>query len=93
VTTKLHKNDYTPSYIGGLLDGIFRFDYEFGVPDVLFEYELRENHADLPEKGLQVLVLEDPDEQVWSVMLRPVLIRGNCIDLFKVRWRWVSCAE
>jgi len=44
---------------GGLLDDIFRLDYEFGLPDVLFEYELRENHADLPQKGLQVLVLEE----------------------------------
>lgn len=45
--------------VGGLLDDIFRLDYEFGLPDVLFEYELRENHADLPQKGLQVLVLDE----------------------------------
>jgi len=38
--------------VGGLLDDILRLDYEFGLPDVLLEYELRENHADLPEKGL-----------------------------------------
>jgi predicted nucleic acid-binding protein len=44
--------------VGGLLDEIFRLDYEFGLPDVLFEYELRENHADLPDKGLQVMALE-----------------------------------
>lgn len=45
--------------VGGLLDEIFRLDYQFGLPDVLFEYELREHHADLPEKGLQVLLLEE----------------------------------
>jgi len=45
--------------VGGLLDEIFRLDYELGLPDVLFEYELRENHADLPDKGLQVLALEE----------------------------------
>lgn len=45
--------------VGGLLDDIFRLDYEFGLPDVLFEYELRENHADLPQKGLQVLALDE----------------------------------
>ncbi len=45
--------------VSGLLEDIFRLDYEFGLPDVLFEYELRENHADLPQKGLQVLVLEE----------------------------------
>jgi hypothetical protein len=44
--------------VGGLLDEIFKLDYEFGLPDVLFEYELRENHADLPDKGLQVMALE-----------------------------------
>lgn len=44
--------------VGGLLDELFRLDYEFGLPDVLFEYELRENHADLPDKGLQVMELE-----------------------------------
>lgn len=44
--------------VGGLLDEIFRLDYEFGLPDVLFEYELRENHADLPDKGLQVVASE-----------------------------------
>ena len=44
--------------VGGLLDDIFRLDYEFGLPDVLFEYELRENHADLPDKGLHVMALE-----------------------------------
>lgn len=35
--------------VGGLLDDIFRLDYEFGLPDVLFEYELREHHAGLPQ--------------------------------------------
>lgn len=44
--------------VGGLLDDIFRLDYEFGLPDVLFEYELPENHADLPDKGLHVMALE-----------------------------------
>jgi len=44
--------------VGGLLDELFRLDYEFGLPDVLFEYELRENHVDLPDKGLQVIELE-----------------------------------
>jgi len=44
--------------VGGLLDDIFKLDYEFGLPDVLFEYELREQHADLPDKGLHVMGLE-----------------------------------
>jgi len=42
---------------GGLLDELFRLDYEYGLPDVLFEEELRAQHPELPEMGLQVLTL------------------------------------
>lgn len=44
--------------VGGLLDELFWLDYEFGLPDVLFEYELHQNHPDLPGKGLRVMPLE-----------------------------------
>lgn len=43
--------------VGGLLDELFKLNYEYGLPDVLFEYELQTQHPDLPEKGLQVLTL------------------------------------
>ena len=44
---------------GGLLERLFRLSYEFGVPDVLFERELK--HWDGPALeplGLKVLVLD-----------------------------------
>ena len=43
--------------VGGLLDELFRLNYEYGLPDVLFEYELQAQHPDLPERGLQILTL------------------------------------
>jgi predicted nucleic acid-binding protein len=42
---------------GSLLDELFRLNYEYGLPDVLFEYELQTQHPDLPEMGLQILTL------------------------------------
>ena len=46
---------------GGLLEPLFRLSFEFGVPDVLYERELRRwDGPALEPLGLQVLVL-DPD--------------------------------
>lgn len=42
---------------GGIMDEMFALDYEFGVPDVLFHYELKDQHPELPGKGLKVLEL------------------------------------
>lgn len=42
---------------GGIVDEMFALNYEFGVPDVLFHYELKGNHPELPGKGLKVMGL------------------------------------
>jgi predicted nucleic acid-binding protein len=42
---------------GELLDRMFDLDHEFAVLDVLFDEELRANHADLLDRGLRVLTL------------------------------------
>jgi len=39
---------------GNLTPVIFRLPYEFAVPDILFELELRERHSHLLEAGLKV---------------------------------------
>lgn len=39
---------------GRLTPAVFRSPYEIAVPDVLFEYELRERHSHLLELGLRV---------------------------------------
>lgn len=39
--------------VGGLIKQMFRLDYEFAVPDVLYEEELKENHSKLPKLGLK----------------------------------------
>ncbi len=43
--------------IGGLLEVMFRLDFAFAVPDILFEGELRSRHPRLPGLGLGVLEL------------------------------------
>lgn len=43
--------------VGSLLDELFQLNFEYGLPDVLFEYELQAQHPDLPEKGLKILTL------------------------------------
>jgi hypothetical protein len=44
---------------GGLLDAIFRLSYEFAVPDLLYERELKASNGEgLKSKGLQVLSLD-----------------------------------
>ncbi|MCL5255044.1 MAG: PIN domain-containing protein [Gammaproteobacteria bacterium] len=42
---------------GGLLDAFFALPYDFIVPDILFEEELAEEHADLPARGLTLVEL------------------------------------
>jgi hypothetical protein len=44
---------------GGLLRLMFRFDATFGVPDLLFEEELRADDPDLPHLGLKLLELHE----------------------------------
>lgn len=39
--------------IGGLIKQMFRLEYGFVVPDVLYEEELKENHSNLPKLGLK----------------------------------------
>lgn len=42
----------------GLLSSLFKLPYEFVTPDVLFEEELKENHPDLLDLGLQIKSIE-----------------------------------
>ena len=43
----------------GLLRQMFRLDVTFGVPDVLYEEELREQHPELLHLGLKTLELKE----------------------------------
>lgn len=43
---------------GGLVNQMFRLEYRFGVPDVLFDLELREQHGHLVTLGLEVLEVQ-----------------------------------
>lgn len=53
---------------GALVGTMFRLDYQFAVPDVLFEEELRERHGHLAARGLIALELSgDTMAQVFSL--------------------------
>lgn len=40
--------------VGGIIEGMFDLPYEFITPDILFEQELRRNHAHLLNLGLRL---------------------------------------
>jgi len=42
---------------GGIIEAIFELDYDYAVPSLLFEQELRENHAEFLDQGLKLLEL------------------------------------
>ena len=44
--------------VAGLINEMFQLQYEYAVPGLLFEQELKQNHADLISKGLKLLDLE-----------------------------------
>ena len=53
---------------GGLLEALFRLPESVGVPDLLFEDELRDQHAHLVDQGLA---------SWWNSPLRPSLASSS----------------
>ena len=50
-------NIFIDMEVGGLIKHMFSLPETFGTPDTLFYEELQENHAELPQLGLQVMEL------------------------------------
>ncbi len=44
--------------VAGLLEDMFRLEYEFAVPDILFHDELSDHHPNLPNIGLSILEMK-----------------------------------
>lgn len=66
--------------VGGLIKQMFRLDYEFAVPDVLYETELKVNHSNLPKLGLRRLELH-PESVAYTVELAARYRKPGRIDL------------
>lgn len=66
--------------VGGLLKQMFRLDCEFAVPDVLYEEELKENHANLPRLGIKQLELQ-PASVEYAVELGTKYRKPGRVDL------------
>jgi len=47
--------------VAGLVKEMFNLEYDFAVPALLFEQELKANHADLVKKGLNLIEIEQDD--------------------------------
>ena len=66
--------------VGNLIEQTFRLGYEFAVPDVLYETELKENHSNLPKLGLKRIELQ-PAAVEDAVALGAKYPRPGRIDL------------
>lgn len=68
---------------GGLVAPMFRLDYRFAVPDVLFEEELREHHPGFVRLGLRRLELTSQSVQYIEALAADPRARGvGRYDLF-----------
>jgi len=68
---------------GGLLRAMFRLDFRFAVPDVLFEIELREHHPGLARLGLRRMELSGKSVRYVEILASDVRAKGvGRYDLF-----------
>lgn len=68
---------------GGLLEPMFRLDYRFAVPDVLYEEELRDHHPGLVALGLHRIELSSASVRYVEVLAADRRSRGvGRYDLF-----------
>lgn len=69
--------------VGGLIKQMFRLDYEFAVPDVLYEEELKDNHSNLPKLGLKRRELQAAAVE-YTVLLGAKYPKPGRIDLMAI---------
>ena len=68
---------------GGLLRPMFRLDYHFAVPDVLYEVELRQDHTNLLKLGLRRMELSGNSVRYVETLAADIRARGvSRYDLF-----------
>ena len=68
---------------GGLLRLMFRLDFRFAVPDVLFEMELREHHPGLARFGLRRMELSGDSVRYVETLASDARAKGvGRYDLF-----------
>lgn len=68
---------------GGLLRPMFRLDYRFAVPDVLFEVELRQHHPGLTRLGLRRMELSGESVRYIETLASDARAKGvGRYDLF-----------
>jgi predicted nucleic acid-binding protein len=68
-------------YVVNQLDSMFKLPFAFTVPDILFEEELKTNHSNLTDLGLNVMVL-DSETIKYTFQLSEKYDKPGRIDLF-----------
>ena len=67
--------------VGGLIEAMFRLPEKFAFPNILYEEELLDRHAELPGFGLQVLEINE-EYVKESYRLRVLYRKPSQNDLF-----------
>lgn len=75
---------------GKLVNQMFRLAYRFGVPDVLFDLELREQHGHLVTLGLEVMEVK-PEAVRYAETLRERYRSTGAIDLLALALARQEC--
>ena len=66
---------------GGLLVEMFQLPYQFATPDILFFEELEEEHAHLPDLGLELKEIS-PDSMMYAMQLTSTYTKASRNDCF-----------
>ncbi|HHF3239455.1 TPA: PIN domain-containing protein [Vibrio alginolyticus] len=66
---------------GGLLEAMFQLPYDFATPDILFYEELEEEHAHLPDLGLELKEISS-ESMIYAMQLTGAYIKASRNDCF-----------
>lgn len=75
---------------GKLVNQMFRLEYRFGVPDVLFDLELREQHGHLVTLGLEVMEVK-PEAVRYAETLGERYRSAGALDLLALALARQEC--
>ena len=66
---------------GKLLEAMFNLPYQFATPDILFAEELEEEHAHLPELGLELKEISS-ESMMYAIKLTSTYTQASRNDCF-----------
>lgn len=79
--------------VADLLKAMFSLNYQFAVPDVLYDQELKEQHAYLITMGLQICQLSATGVERVQVLSEIYGHKTSRIDLFALALAEIKCCS